>query len=252
MIDVHCHLEQDDYSDDRDQVVENCRKELRAVITSCTQPRDFDLTISLVEKYEGFVFATAGIHPIYIKEITEKQKNEFLELVKENKGKILGIGEVGLDYNWVKESDWQEKQKQLFVEMIGFAKELRLPLVVHSREAHYECLKILEQEDAKEVLMHMFGKNNLTQRIIEDDYYVSTNTILLQSKNYKKVIRDMPIEKIMTETDSPWLGLERKRNDPLFVRIVAEKIAEIKKKSLTEVDQITTKNATDFFKLKPS
>jgi len=249
MIDVHCHLEQEDYEKDRDEVIEKCRKELKAVITCCAHPKDFNLTLSLVEKYKGFVFCTVGIHPEFIKEISEKEKDNLLELIKRNKDKISAIGEIGLDYWEIKESGWQKKQKELFVEFINFAKELKLPIVVHSRKAYDEAVKILEQEDAKQVLMHMFGANHLVNRLIENEWSVSMNTIVLRSKKHKKVVRDMPLEKLMLETDSPWLGLEEKRNDPTSVRIVAEKITDIKKISFEEVDEITTENTLKFFKL---
>jgi len=249
MIDSHCHLEQKDYSKDRDQVIENCKKELKAVVTCCAHPKNFDLTLQIVEKNKNFVFCTAGIHPEYIKEISEREKDEFLDLIRESKNKVNGIGECGLDFDWVKEGEWQEKQKELFIEFIAFAKELNLPLVVHSRAAYDEAVKILEQEDAKQVLLHMFGANHLVKRVIENDWYVSMNTIVLRSKKHKKVVRDVPMEKLLLETDSPWLGLEGKRNDPLSVKIVAEKVAEIKKLSFEEIDKITTKNAIEFFNL---
>jgi TatD DNase family protein len=249
MIDVHCHLEQQDFSSDRDEVIEKCKKELKAIITCCAHPKDFNLTLNLVEKYAGFVFATFGIHPEFIKEISEKEKDEFLEKIKENKNKVVGIGEIGLDFFEVKESDWQKKQKELFVELINFSKELKLPLVIHARNAYDEVVKILEQEDAKKVLMHMFGANHLVKRVVENGWYISTNTIVLKSKKHKKVVKDIPLERIMLETDSPWLGVEGKRNDPLSVKIVAEKIAEIKQKSFEEVDETTTKNAINFFNL---
>jgi len=253
MIDVHCHLEQDDYSADRDEVIEKCRQQLKAVVTSCVHPKDFDLTMHMVEKNKGFVFATAGMHPEYVKEITEKEKNNFLELVKENKNKIVGIGEIGLDFNWVKESDWREKQKQLFVELINFSKKARLPLVIHSRDAYEETVKILEENDVRQVVMHMFGANQLTKRVADNGWFVSVNTIVLKSKKHKKVVRDMPLEQLMLETDSPWLAPENfgsKRNDPTAVKYVAEKIAEIKKTNFDEIDRMTTENAVKFFDLK--
>jgi len=249
MIDVHCHLEQKDYSEDRDSVVAKCRKELNAIVTSCAHPKDFDLTLNLVEKYVGFVFATVGIHPEYIKEVNEKEKDDFIDLVKKNRGKIVGIGEVGLDYNWVKESDWREKQKDLFINFINLSNELKLPLVVHARDAFEEAIKILEHEDARRVVMHMFGANNLVKYIIENKWFVSLNTIVLNSKKYNKVARDMPLEQLLLETDSPWLGFEKKRNDPTSVKIVADKISEIKKTTFEIVDKKTTENAIEFFKL---
>lgn len=249
MLDTHCHLEQQDYNKDRERVILDCKKELKAVITCCAHPKDFDLTMNMVEKYENFIFATAGIHPEYIKEISKKEKDSFLELIRENKDKIQGIGETGLDYFWVKESKWQEKQKELFQEMISFAKELKKPLIIHSRDAHEDCVKILEQEDAKQVQMHMFGANQLLQRVIDNGWLVSLNTIVLKSKKHRKVARDVPLERLLTETDAPWLGPEGKRNTPLSVKAVIEKIAEIKKIGFEEVDGATTENAVRFFNL---
>jgi TatD DNase family protein len=248
MIDVHCHLEQKDYSEDRDQVIEKCRKELKAVVTSCAHPKDFDLTMQIVERHRGFVFATAGIHPEFVKELKDGEKDNFLDSIKENRNNIVGIGEVGLDYHWVKEPEWQERQKDLFVEMISFSKELKLPLIIHSRDAVEEAVKTLEQEDAKKVLMHMFGDNNLTGRVADNGWSVSLNTLLLENKKQKKIARDIPLQQLMLETDSPWLGMNG-RNDPTSVRLVAEKIAEIKKISFKDVDAATTSNSITFFNL---
>jgi TatD DNase family protein len=252
MIDVHCHLEQEDYSSDRDEVIEKCRQQLKAIITCCAHPRDFDLTIQLTEKYKGFIFATAGIHPQYVREVDEKQKEEFFELIKKNRDKIVAVGEVGLDFNWEKENEWREKQKQMFVEFIGLAKELKLPLVIHSWDACEDAVRILEQENAKQVLMHMFEDNRLAKEVANNNWYVSMNAIVLSSKKFKKVVRDMPLEQLMLETDAPWLapeGFGSKRNDPTAVKFVAEKIAEIKKTSFDEADEITTENALRFFDL---
>jgi len=252
MIDVHTHLEQPEYSSDRDQVIEKCKKQLKAIITCCAHPRDFDLTIQLTEKYKGFIFATVGIHPQYVREVDERQREEFFDLIKRNKNKIVAVGEVGLDFNWEKENEWREKQKQMFVEFIRFSKELKLPLVIHSWDACEEAVRILEQEDAKQVLMHMFEDNRLVKEVASNGWFVSVNAIVLSSKKYKKVVRDMPLEQLMLETDAPWLapeGFGSKRNDSTAVKFVAEKIAEIKKVSIEEVDKETTKNAIKFFGL---
>jgi TatD DNase family protein len=252
MIDVHCHLEQPDYSQDRDQVIEKCKQQLKAVITCCAHPNTFDLTIQLTEKYRGFVFSTAGIHPECVREIDEKQRKEFIELLKRNKEKIVAVGEVGLDFNWEKEIEWREKQRQMFVEFINLSKELKLPLVIHSWDACEEAVRILEQEDAKQVLMHMFEDNSLVKQVASNGWYVSVNAIVLSSKKFKKVVRDMPLDRLMLETDAPWLapeGFGSKRNDSTAVKFVAEKVAEIKKTSFEEVDRITTENAIKFFGL---
>jgi TatD DNase family protein len=249
MIDVHCHLEQKDYEKDRDEVIERCKRELKAVITCCCHPNDFDLTIGLVEKYKNFVFATVSIHPEYIKEIEHLKVDEFLKIIEGNKEKIVGIGETGLDFI-IEEPEWREKQKELFIKFIDLAKNLNLPLVIHARKAFAETIEILEKFGAKKVLMHFFTAKELLPKIIKNGWSISVNTTLLNSKNIKKIVRDLPIEKIMTETDSPWLGPNGTRNDPTAVKFVIERIAEIKKNDFKEVEKIITQNAIRFFNLK--
>jgi TatD DNase family protein len=249
MIDVHCHLEQKDYEKDRDEVIKNCERELRAVITCCCHPDDFDLTMEMVEKYKNFVFATVSIHPEYIKEIEHLRVDDFLKKIEENKEKIVGIGETGLDFI-IEEPEWKEKQKELFIKFIDLAKNLNLPLVIHARKAFAEAIEILEKFGAKRVLMHFFTVKELLPKIIKNGWSISVNTTLLNSKKIKKIVRDLPIEKIMTETDSPWLGPNGTRNDPTSVKFVIEKIAEIKKIDFKEVDNITTQNVIEFFNLK--
>ena len=250
MIDVHCHLEQPDYKKDRDQVIEKCKKHLKAVITCCTNPNDFDLTMQMLEKHKNFVFATLSIHPIHIEEVNEKQKDEFLDLIVQNKDKIISIGETGLDYYYYKDSKWRQKQKELFVELISLAKELKKPIIVHSRDATEDAIKVLEKEGAKQGLMHLFGARHLLSRVLENNWFISVGPIAQRSKKHKKIIRDTPLKNIFLETDSPWFGPEGKRNDPTAVLGVAKRIAEIKKLTLDEVDRITTENAIKFFNLK--
>jgi len=248
MIDVHCHLEQKDYDKDRDGVIEKCKRELKAIITCSCHPDDFDLTMEMVEKHKNFVFATVSIHPEYIKEIEHLRVDDFLKKIEENKEKIVGIGETGLDFI-IEEPEWREKQKELFIKFIDLAKSLNLPLVIHARKAFAEAVEILEKFGTKRVLMHFFTAKELLPKVIKNGWWISVNTTLLNSKKIKKIVRDLPIEKIMTETDSPWLGPEGKRNDPLSVKIVAEEIAKIKKVEFKKVDEITDQNAKGFFNL---
>jgi TatD DNase family protein len=248
MIDVHCHLEQKDYDKDRDEVIDKCKKELKAVITCCCHPEDFDLTLNLLKEYNNFVFATFSIHPEFIKEISEKEIEKFFERIEENKDFIVGIGETGLDYI-IEEENFREKQKELFKKFIELAKDLKKPLVIHARKAFPDTIEILEKNGAKNVLMHFFTQKELLPKIIKNNWSISVNTTLLKSKKIKKIVRDLPIEKIMTETDSPWLGLRGKRNDPLSVKIVAKEIAKIKKISFDEISKITDENAKKFFNL---
>jgi TatD DNase family protein len=250
MIDTHCHLEQPDYNSDRDEVIKKCEEAgLKAIVTCCAHPNDFDLTMKIVEKHKGFVFATYSIHPEYIKEISEKRVKEYFNLLRNNSKKIIAIGETGLDFHWIKESDWRERQKELFIEHIKLARELVKPLVIHARDSFQEAIEILEQENAKQVQMHMFGAHHLLKRVIDNGWFISINTILLRSKKHKKIIRDAPLERILLETDAPWLSPTGGRNDPTSIKVVAEKVAEIKKISLDEVWLQCGRNALEFFKL---
>ncbi len=252
MIDVHCHLEQPNYKKDRNNLIEKCRKQLKAVITSCAHSKDFELTLELVDRFNGFIFPTVGIHPKYVNEISQKEKDVFIKRIKEKKEKIVGIGETGLDYYWIKNRKIQEKQKELFIQFISLSRELSLPLIIHARDSYEDTIKILEMEDAKLVMMHMFGANLLTKQIIENDWYISMNAIVLKSKRHKKVVRDTPMKRLLLETDSPWLapeGFGNKRNDSTSLKFIAKKIADVKKVSFEEVDKVTTENAINLFQL---
>jgi TatD DNase family protein len=137
-----------------------------------------------------------------------------------------------------------------YKEAVILAKKLKKPLIIHSRDATEDAIKILEQEDAKNILMHLFGSRHLLKRVIDNGWSISVGPIVQRSKDHKKLTRDMPIEKIMLETDSPWFGPEGKRNDPTGVIGVVNRIAEIKKLTVEEVDRITTENAIKFLDLK--
>jgi len=259
MIDSHCHLEQKDFDNDLDQVIEKCKKELKAIVTSCAHPKDFKKTLEIVEKYKGFVFCTVGIHPEYIKEFSEKEINLFIEEIKKNKDKIIGIGEVGLDYNWIKEDKLRERQKTLFTKMIRLAKQLDKPLVIHSREALNETLEILEKEKAERVLLHMWGGHQLMNKVFALGYNISMNSIIMRSKSYRKVVKKQPLEKLMLETDAPWLAIKKtetgyeldpkSRNTPLTIKLTAQKIAELKDLDFNDIWTQCTHNAISFFRL---
>jgi len=212
------------------------------------------LTLKIAEKYQDFVFAIIGLHPEYIKELTEKQIKETIEAIKQNKNQIVGIGEIGLDYFWIKEKEWQEKQKQLFRKLINLAKELNLPLVIHSRSASEETIKILEDEGMKnkKVLMHLFQKRKLINKVIENNWYVSIGPGIRKSKDIRKIARDIPKNRLLLETDSPWFAQKEEgqtRGTPLNVKIAAQKIAEIRKTNIEEIEKQTDLNAIEFFNL---
>ncbi|MCX8194421.1 MAG: TatD family hydrolase, partial [Candidatus Pacearchaeota archaeon] len=210
MIDCHCHLEQKDYEKDRAKLIEHCKNELKAIVTCCAHPKDLLLTLKLVKENRNFIFCSVGIHPEYIKEISERETSETIKEIEENKREIVAIGETGMDYYWTKEQEFREKQKILFKKMIALAKRTDLPLVIHSRDATEDTIKILEQEDmkGKKVLMHLFNERRLLQRVIENGWLISIGPGIKKSKDIRKIARDAPINKILLETDSPWFAQE--------------------------------------------
>ena len=175
--------------------------------------------------------------------------------MRENRNKICAIGEVGLDNYYIKKQSDIQKSKDVFIRFIDFAKEFNKPIIVHSRDAFEDAIKILEQEDARKVQMHMFGANHLLKRVIDNGWFVSLNTIVLRSKKHYQITRDMPMELLMTETDAPWnapavfLKGEKVRNDPTSVKAVIEEISAIKRMKFEDVDKITSQNAKRFFNL---
>lgn len=252
MIDAHCHLEQEDYDKDRAIVIKECKKKLKAIVTCCADPNDWEITEEILSEYKGFVYGIAGIHPEFIKDFEKDEIKDFIEVIKKaaKKGTIKAIGEIGLDYHWIKESIWRDKQKDLFIKMIDVAKGLNLPIVVHSRDAVMECISVLEDNGMKgeKVLMHLMGDKDFVGRIVENGWMISIGPGILKSKETKKIARDCPLTSLMLETDSPWFGLGE-RGSPINVFKAAEKIADIKGISIKEIERQTDLNSSNFFNL---
>jgi len=250
MIDAHCHLEQDAYKNDLDQVIELCKKEgLKALVSVCAHPKDFDRSLEIVGKYKNYVFLCASIHPEFIKEINPKHVDEYFDRLKENKDKLVAIGETGGDYFWVREPDWQKKQMGLFIQHIELAKELKKPLVVHCRDAFEDVFRVLENQDAKKVMLHLFSGHKFIGRVVENNWWISVGPLVAKSKNHKKIVEKIPLERIMLETDSPWFGQNNERGLPINVKIPCEKIAEVKKIRFEDVWRQTGNNTIRFFEL---
>lgn len=250
MIDSHCHLEEEAYRDDINEVIQECKRQgLKALITVCADPADWNRTFELVNRHRGYIFACAAIHPIYLDRVTPQKIEDYFQIIRKNQEIVSAIGETGADYFHAKEAEMRKKQLDLFRWHIRLAKDLDKPLVVHCRDAFEDVINVLEDEGAKRVMMHLFGGQKLVERVIGNGWWISAGPILLKSKSHKKIIRDMPLEKIMLETDSPWFGPEGQRNTPVSVIPVAERIAEIKKTDTDYVSNTTDRNAKEFFAL---
>ena len=253
IIDIHCHLTFKEYDADRKQVIEAAKGKLSGVVVSGVEPRDGEKALELAALHEGFIFPTLGLHPIHVEGKTDQEIGAYQEFISENKRRIVGIGEIGLDYHWVRDPLRIKRAREIFVEFLGLSKELDLPVVLHLRstggEAIEEGLKIISDEDIRKAVFHCFtGKPQLAALICEEGYYLSLPTSILRSKSMKKVAKNIPLSFLLTETDAPYLSPdEEKRNVPQKVQVVYEEIARQKKSDMETVEEEIERNFERLF-----
>lgn len=256
--DSHSHYNDEKFNEDREQII---KETYEAGITKfvCAgyniESSLFSLEIS--KKYE-FIYSICGISPNDISQSEQqlwKDIAEISKIVKENKSKkLVAIGEIGLDYYWNKEN--KELQKQAFIKQIELANELELPIVIHSRDASVDTIDIIRNNKVKKAgIFHCCQLNQeLVRQALELGYYISfAGPITFKnSKNAPEIIKMVPMDRILIETDSPYLSPEPnrgKRNDCRNVRYVAQKIADVKGLTVEEVAQKTYENAIRIFKI---
>lgn len=246
LVDVHSHLDFPQFDEDRREVIEKAKKEGVIIINSGLGVVGGKKTLDLAREYDN-VYASLGLQPT---ELSDEAVNLVIELIKDNLDEVYAIGEVGLDYYWVKEEDKRRKEEKNFRKFIELSKKLDLPLVVHSRDAETETLKVLEEYNVK-ALLHCFGGNSrLAMEAVRAGHIISIPVNLINSKNRQEIVKTIPLENLVLETDAPYLAPTPKtRNEPVNVRVTAEKIAEIKGVSYSAVEETTTDTAKRFFRL---
>ena len=253
IIDIHCHLTFKEYDTDRAQVIADAKKVLRGIVISGVEPEDSKHTIELAAMHENFIFVTIGLHPIHVSEHTDHDIERYVEFISENKRKIVGIGEIGLDYYWIRDPKKIKRTKEIFIEFLELAKELDLPVVLHLRgtgsEAIEEGLKIVSDEDITKAVFHCFtGKPLLADQICNEGYYVSLPTLIARSKSMRKVAKRIPISLLLTETDAPYLSpVEEERNVPENVEVVYEEISKQRKSDVKAVEEQIEANFVRLF-----
>lgn len=249
MIDVHCHLE---YIEEPEKVIfEAKEKGMKGIVSSVADPKEAKKMLELQEKFSDFLFLALGFHPEYIEEYSEKEIEEYFNFIREQKGKIVAIGEVGLDY--FHDSENKEKQKEIFRKFIDLAKELNLPLVVHCREAWNDVLEMLKEKNVQKVCLHCFsGSEGNLKEAVSRGYFISFATNLCYTKKHPRLLEKTPLENLLLETDSPWLNPENPKelkNRPWNIFLSAKKVAEIKKISFEKVLEIVLENAKKCFQI---
>jgi TatD DNase family protein len=230
-------------------VIEEAKKKMTAIITSIADSGHKNKIMQFRDTNENFVFVCAGLHPTRI----DYDIDSYIEWIKENKDKLVAIGETGLDYHHLTRSVDIEKSQQVFRRFIQLAKELKKPIVLHIRNAYEDVLRILKEEEAENVVVHCFSGNRTDlDTCLERGYYISYATLLCNSKSVKKRAKQTPLDKILLETDSPWLSPDSEglTNKPWKIEQTAEDIAELKGITKDEILKQTEENAKKIFGLK--
>jgi TatD DNase family protein len=251
-IDTHCHLSHTMKKGAKlNNIIQNAEKaNVIAFIDSPVYVDEYKQSIRLHERHPNKIFVTLGIPPANYHELDiplyMKNIRDYAE-----KGLIVGLGEVGLDYYWVKSTTLRNKQHEIFYELIAFANELNLPIIIHSRDAEVDAVKCLEKAETP-VIMHSYsGSVETAMECVNRGYYISVPTSVVNRKKQRKIASNIPLENLVTETDSPYLSPlpDRRRNEPANVIYAVKEIAALKEQPEELVAQITTANAKKVFKL---
>lgn len=254
--DNHAHLDDEKFGVDREYVVKEIKKNGVTKLISAGYSLEGSLKgLELANKYD-FIYTTSGISPNDIPQTEEElwiMLAKIKKIAKENK-KVLAIGEIGLDYYW--NQDNKDLQKKAFIEQIKIANELGLPIVIHTREAVMDTIDILKQNNVKNKgVFHCCPLNReLVKEALKLGYYISFAgpITFMNSKTAEEIVNMVPLEKMLIETDSPYLSpepLRGKRNDCRNVKLVAQKIADFRGMDLEEVAKITYKNAETAYRI---
>jgi TatD DNase family protein len=251
LVDSHAHLEMEDFDKDRDRVVARALEaEVGYIITVATKVQDVRKALEIAQKHES-VYVAMGIHPHEVKDIARGDYDELRSLAREEK--VVAFGEIGLDF--FRNHSPREVQRARFRELLRLGKELGLPIILHDRDAHREILRVLEEEGGGQWkgVFHCFsGDYSMAREILRMGLFLSIpgTVTFKKSLTQQEVVRRIPLEKILLETDCPYLAPEPyrgKRNEPAFIRNTAEKVASLKGLSFEDVARITSYNARLLF-----
>jgi TatD DNase family protein len=242
LIDSHSHLNFNAFDNDYDEVIKKCLSEDIWMINVGSKYSTSQKAVEIALKYDN-IYAAIGLHPIHAKE-EEFDKDKYLELAKIEK--VKAIGEIGLDY-FRDYGEFKDKQKDIFTKQLDLAKELDLPVIIHCRKAHDDVLEILKNYNLRGVIHCFTGTWKQAQKYLDLGFYLGINGIMYKL-DLKEVIEKAPLNKILLETDCPYLGKEE-RNEPTFVRQIAKEIARIKAISFEEVAENTSQNTKILFML---
>ena len=255
LIDSHAHIQGPEFAEDFDAILERARQagvEKIIVVGGAGELSSNQAAVALAESREN-IYATVGMHPHDAKDVGPEGLKKIKELTANSK--VIAVGETGLDFYY--NHSPRDTQRRIFARFIQMARETKLPLVVHERDAHNEVSDLLRVEGRGEVrgVIHCFtGDYEAARHYLDLGFYLSFTGIITfkNAEPLRDVVRRVPLDKIFVETDSPYLTPvphRGKRNEPAYVRHVAETIATVKRISLAEVARATTANVCDLFRI---
>lgn len=246
IIDSHAHYDDESYDEDRDKILNELKNNGVIGILNCAASYDSLKTTDKLTKDYDFINGALGIHPENADEFKENTLDEIKEYIRNN-NKIVAIGEIGLDYYW-DENPPKDVQKEVFRKQMKLAEELQLPVVIHDREAHQDTLEIIKEYPTVTGVVHCFsGSVEFAKECIKLGYYIGF-TGVVTFKNAKKVIqvaKEIPIDRILVETDCPYMSPEPnrgKRNRSDYIEYIINKISEIKEIEPDKANKIFNEN----------
>lgn len=255
LFDTHAHYNDEKFDEDREELIQKMHEEnITKIVVVGYDIKASKQAIEIAQKH-NFIYAGVGIHPSDIEKTKEKIDEQIQEIeILSAQEKVVAIGEIGLDYHWEKEN--KELQKYAFIKQIELANKLGLPIIIHTRDAIADTIEILKTVKIENSgVLHCCTLNNyLIKEGLETGLYTSFGgPITYKNTKNLEFIKDIPDDRILIETDSPYLSPEPnrgKRNDSRNVKYVAEKIAEIKQKTIEEIAKITYENGKKLFRIK--
>ncbi|MGA9172471.1 MAG: TatD family hydrolase [Thermoactinomyces sp.] len=254
LFDTHAHLNDPKFDEDREEVIRRAREEygVQTILNVGYNRETISTSLKLAEEYD-FIYSAVGWHPHDAKDCTDADLEWIRSLTSHPK--VVALGEMGLDYYW--DNSPRDVQARVFRKQIALAKETGLPIIIHDRDAHEDVVRILKEEHAEEVggVMHCFGGDlRIMEEVLKLNFMIGLGgpVTFKNAKEPKEVAKEVPLDRLLIETDCPYLAphpYRGKRNESGYVRLVAEKIAELRGMSLEELANVTRANAIRLFKL---
>jgi len=276
LFDSHAHVNFKAFNDDNKEIIQRCLDKSIWMVNVGTQKHTSEKAIDIANQYPEGAYAAVGLHPIHLdtglvkmkvdtEEINFNSREEdfdyaFYKKLAED-SKVVAIGEVGLDYYWrpktkARKKLFKQKQKDLLVKQIELAEDLNLPVIFHCRVAHNDMMEVLSEKRPKRAVAHSFvGNLDQLKKYLDFGYYIGFNGIIfktIEGINFEEVIKEVPLERLLVETDCPYLSPPpylNQRNSPLYLKYIIEEVARIKDVSFDKIAEATFENTKDLFEI---